>query len=94
MSIHNKKKRRHEIVEWNTVCILKDHPDNPSWECIHCGRREYGGVTLIRNHILDKSSPFTQMKSRHTEAKRIVEEALEMYSTHKQQTLENFNAAH
>ena len=72
----------------------KDHLNNPSWDCIHCGRRGYGGVALVRKHILDKCSPFAKMQPRHTEAKKIVEEALEKLTTHKQQTLENFSAAH
>ena len=32
VNVNRNKKRRQESVELNTVRILKDHPNNSSWE--------------------------------------------------------------
>ena len=78
VSVHStrKKRTRQESVEWNTVRITKENPNNPSWECIHCGRSGYGGVSLVRSHIL-KCNPFPSMKVRHGEIIQIIRDAVE-----------------
>ena len=93
VNLKRKKKRRQESVEWNTVRILKDHPNNPSWECLHCDKKGYGGVTLVRKHLLEKCCPFDHMQSRYLEAKNVVEQALILCSVEKKRNLDNFNAA-
>ena len=88
-----RKKKRQESVEWNTVRILKDHSNNPSWECLHCHKKVYGGVILVRKHILEKCRPFDHMPLRLVEAKNDVEQALILCSAEKKRSLDNFNAA-
>ena len=95
VSVHStrKKRTRQESVEWNTVRITKENPNNPSWECIHCGRSGYGGVSLVRSHILNKCNPFPSMKVRHGEIIQIIRDAVESSKEENMSTRDRSNAA-
>lgn len=53
----NEPKRSNEI--WKEVAIVKPHMTSPTVVCNHCAKRFGGGVTRIREHILEQCLSLT-----------------------------------